>query len=61
MVQVMGLQVGICMQEGPDGNTDSSPTYWFEHPLVGHANASRIYDSWLHLTGHGELVPVHAS
>ena len=43
------------MQEGPDGNSDTSPTYWFEHPLVGHANASRIYDSWLHLTGHGEV------
>ena len=23
-------------------------------PLLGHANASRIYDSWLHLVGHGE-------
>jgi len=42
------------MQEGPDGNSNTSPTYWFYHPLVGHANASRIYKSWLHLTGHGE-------
>ena len=42
------------MQEGPDGNTDISPTYWFYHPLVGHANASRIYNSWRHLIGHGE-------
>lgn len=43
------------MQEGPDGNTNTSPTYWFYHPKVGHANASRIYDSWLHLVGHGEV------
>lgn len=48
-------QVGICMQEGPDGNSNTSPTYWFYHPKVGHANASRIFDSWLHLVGHGEV------
>jgi len=47
---------GITIQEGPDGNTDSMPTYWFWHPWacaknvtgcpwVGHANASRIFDS----------------
>jgi alpha-L-fucosidase len=47
-------QVGICMQEGPDGNTDGSPTYWFNHPLVGHSNASRIFNGWLNLIGHGE-------
>ena len=52
-------QVGICMQEGPDGNTNASPTYWFEHPLVGHANASRIFDSWLNLVGHGENAMVN--
>ena len=43
---------GITAQMGPDGNTDSIPTYWFWHPWacagnvsgcpwVGHANASR--------------------
>ena len=47
-------QVGICMQQGPDGNSNGSPTYWFEHPLVGHSNASRIFDGWRHLIGHGE-------
>jgi alpha-L-fucosidase len=47
-------QVGICMQEGADGNSNGSPTYWFNHPLVGHSNASRIFDGWLNLIGHGE-------
>lgn len=23
---------GVTMQEGPDGNTATSPTYWFWHP-----------------------------
>jgi hypothetical protein len=63
------------MQEGPDGNTDSMPTYWFWHPTrgdpgaehattpcaknisgcpwVGHANASRIFDSYLVTVGRG--------
>ena len=49
---------GITIQEGPDGNTDAFPTYWFWHPWacatnisgcpwVGHGNASRIFDSYL--------------
>ena len=47
---------GITIQEGPDGNSDASPTFWFWHPWacahnvtgcpwIGHANASRIFDS----------------
>ena len=66
---------GITMQEGPDGNTDDMPTYWFWHPTkgdpgaehattpcahnisgcpwVGHANASRIFDSYLVTVGRG--------
>jgi len=48
-------QVGICMQEGPDGNSNAAPTFWFYHPRIGHANASRVYESWLHLVGHGEV------
>ena len=55
---------GITIQEGPDGNTDEKPTYWFWHPWacagnvsgcpwVGHGNASRIFDSYLVTVGHG--------
>jgi hypothetical protein len=55
---------GITIQEGPDGNTDEMPTYWFWHPWacaknitgcpwVGHGNASRIFDSYLSTVGHG--------
>merc|ERR1719428_2494273 len=51
-------QHGITIQEGPDGNTNALPTYWFWHewacagnvsgcPWVGHGNASRIFDSIL--------------
>ena len=58
---------GITIQEGPDGNTDSVPTYWFWHPWacagnvsgcpwVGHANASRIFDSYLVTVGHGAVL-----
>lgn len=58
---------GITMQEGPDGNTDSKPTYWFWHdwacagnisgcPWVGHANASRLFDSILATVGHGAVL-----
>ena len=54
----------ITIQEGPDGNTDEQPTYWFWHPWacagnvtgcpwVGHANASRIFDSYLVTVGRG--------
>ena len=28
------------MQEGPDGNTDSKPTYWFWHPTRGDPGAA---------------------
>lgn len=28
---------GITIQEGPDGNSDSIPTYWFWHPWCHHA------------------------
>jgi len=44
---------GITMQEGPDGNTDAKPTYWFWHPNVGHANASRMFDGIIATVGHG--------
>eukprot|EP00041_Stephanoeca_diplocostata_P015783 m.302730 g.302730 ORF g.302730 m.302730 type:complete len:514 (+) comp20152_c0_seq1:263-1804(+) len=55
---------GITIQEGPDGNSDAMPTYWFWHPWacaknisgcpwVGHGNASRIFDSYIVTVGHG--------
>ena len=58
---------GITIQEGPDGNSDSMPTYWFWHPWacaknitgcpwVGHGNASRIFDSYLTTVGHGAVL-----
>ena len=58
---------GITMQEGPDGNTDSRPTYWFWHPWacagnisgcpwVGHANASRIFEGYIATVGHGGVL-----
>ena len=58
---------GITMQEGPDGNTDSAPTYWFWHPWacadniagcpwIGHANASRIFDGYIGTVGHGGVL-----
>jgi alpha-L-fucosidase len=58
---------GITIQEGPDGNSDAVPTYWFWHPWacagnvsgcpwVGHANASRIFDSYLVTVGHGAVL-----
>lgn len=58
---------GITIQEGPDGNSDELPTYWFWHewacagnksgcPWVGHANASRIFDSILVTVGHGAVL-----
>jgi alpha-L-fucosidase len=62
---------GITMQEGPDGNTDAKPTYWFWHPWacagntsgcpwVGHANASRIFDSYLMTVGHGAVLNLNS-
>ena len=58
---------GITIQEGPDGNSDEMPTYWFWHPWVcaknitgcpwvGHGNASRIFDSYLKTVGHGAVL-----
>ena len=58
---------GITMQEGPDGNSDALPTYWFWHdwacagdrpgcPWVGHANASRVFDAVLRTVGHGAVL-----
>lgn len=58
---------GITIQEGPDGNTDEMPTYWFWHPWacaknvtgcpwLGHGNASRIFDSYLSTVGHGAVL-----
>jgi hypothetical protein len=58
---------GVTMQEGPDGNTPTMPTYWFWHPWacagnktgcpwVGHANASRIFDSYITTVGHGGVL-----
>eukprot|EP00729_Bicosta_minor_P005702 gene5702-28343_t len=58
---------GITMQEGNDGNTDARPTYWFWHdwacagnvtgcPWVGHANASRIFNSYIATVGHGSVL-----
>ena len=51
-------------QEGPDGNTDAAPTFWFWHPWacatnvtgcpwVGHSSASRLFAAWLGTVGHG--------
>jgi hypothetical protein len=62
---------GITMQEGPDGNADAVPTYWFWHPWacagnvsgcpwVGHANASRLFDSYLVTVGHGAVLNLNA-
>jgi len=61
---------GITIQEGPDGNSDSMPTYWFWHPWacagnktgcpwIGHANASRIFDSYLVTVGHGAVLNIN--
>jgi len=58
---------GITMQEGPDGNTNEKPTYWFWHPWacagnktgcpwIGHGNASRIFSSYLNTVGHGAVL-----
>jgi alpha-L-fucosidase len=58
---------GVTMQEGPDGNTPIQPTYWFWHawacagnvsgcPWVGHANASRIFNSYVATVGHGGVM-----
>jgi len=47
---------GITMQEGPDGNTDASPTYWFWHSNIGHANASRLFDGIIATVGHGGVL-----
>jgi len=58
---------GITIQEGPDGNSNERPTYWFWHdwacagnitgcPWVGHANASRLFDSILVTVGHGAVL-----
>ena len=58
---------GVTMQEGPDGNTPIAPTYWFWHPKrvcptnvskadcpwLGHANASRVFDGYIAVVGHG--------
>ena len=55
---------GVTMQEGPDGNTDDS-TYWFWHPgparatcraVLGHANASRIFEGYIATVGHGSVI-----
>lgn len=51
-------QVGICMQEGPNGNKNTKPTYWFFHPDVptpSHANASRLFSDIINTWGHGEV------
>lgn len=61
---------GITMQEGPDGNSDEKPTYWFWHewacagnktgcPWVGHGNASRVFDSMLVTVGHGAVLNIN--
>ena len=58
---------GVTMQEGPDGNSDAVPTYWFWHPWAcagnvsgcpwaGHANASRIFDGYVGTVGHGGVM-----
>ena len=58
---------GVTMQEGPDGNTPTTPTYWFWHPWacagnrtgcpwVGHANASRIFEGYVATVGHGGVL-----
>ena len=58
---------GITIQEGQDGNSDALPTFWFWHPWacadnvtgcpwVGHANASRIFDSYIITVGRGSTL-----
>ena len=50
---------GITMQEGPDGNSDAVPTYWFWHPYV---SWSRSTDPWVptaHCACH-LCLPAHA-
>lgn len=58
---------GITIQEGKDGNSNEKPTYWFWHdwacagnvsgcPWIGHANASRVFDSILVTVGHGAVL-----
>lgn len=60
---------GITIQEGPDGNSNAKPTYWFWHdwacagnvsgcPWAGHANASRVFDSILVTVGHGAVLNI---
>merc|ERR1740117_1461585 len=55
---------GVTIQEGPDGNTDALPTFWFWHPWacatnvtgcpwLGHSSASRLFAAWLGTVGHG--------
>ena len=62
---------GITAQMGPDGNTGELPTFWYWHPWacarnisgcpwVGHANASRIFDSYLTTVGHGATLNFNA-
>ena len=47
----------ICIgASGPDGNSPVAPTYWFWHPNVGHANASRIFDGYVATVGHGGVL-----
>lgn len=47
---------GITIQQGADGNSDSKPTYWFWHEMIGHANASRVFNSILSTVGHGAVL-----
>jgi alpha-L-fucosidase len=62
---------GITAQMGPNGNTGTTPTYWFWHPWacaqnisgcpwVGHTNASRLFDSYLTTVGHGAILNFNA-
>ena len=58
---------GVTIQQGPDGNGVGNPTFWFWHPWacadnvtgcpwVGHANASRVFDSYLFTIGRGAVL-----
>lgn len=47
---------GVTMQQGPNGNESTLPTYWFWHDAVGFGPASRLFDAYLATVGHGKTL-----
>jgi alpha-L-fucosidase len=47
---------GVTMQQGPDGDEATLPTYWFWHDAVGFGPASRLFDAFLATVGHGKTL-----